>query len=49
MVVRVVVFVLSNWYVVVAVANDLMPLPLSCDWLQIIQMMIDDWLIVDLT
>ncbi len=39
MVVRVVV-VVSNWYVVVAVANDLMPLPLSCDWLQIVQMMI---------
>jgi hypothetical protein len=36
LVVRVVV--VSNWYVVVAVATDLMPLPLSCDWLQIVQM-----------
>jgi hypothetical protein len=41
-VVVVVVVVVSthNWYVVVAIANDLMPLLLSCDWLQIVQMMI---------
>ncbi len=38
----VVVVVVSNWYVVVAIANanDLMPLLLSCDWLQIVQLMI---------
>ncbi len=44
-------FVLSklNWYVVVAVAvaNDLMPLPLSCDWLLAANRSNDDWLIVD--
>ncbi len=36
-------FCMSNWYVVVAVANDLMPLPLSCYWLQIV-----DWFVVSL-
>ena len=38
-VVRVIV-VVNNWYVVIAVADDLMALPLACDWLQIVQMMI---------